>query len=272
MVRYLRRRAAGALIVCASAAVLAACGSSSTPSSPKGTSAAALAMYYDHLAGVLLDSAGNDTLTAQAIGIFNGVIADGFVPSRVMVTVNGVSQLWYGDAATFVDSAQTDSAQVVALWSDTAATTVVLAAYEANPQGFGPNVLTAVNAIVRGGDVVVANVDPTNTNPADAADTGSSVFGVTAGSCNLTSITNVFGPIPTYNPSTFSCQAGSGHFDFSVYFPGGDPTVSNTIDSVSVGISTIIAVRLQGLTEAGSSPPFQRIPHGHALGLLRRRL
>jgi len=256
MLRRSRRSAVAVLL--AGAALTAACSSSnkSSPTGPKGPTAAELAAYYDALAGQLLDSAGNDTLVAQGIGIFNGIIADGFVPSRVSVTINGVDSMWYGNAATFVDSAAEDSEQVVALWSDTLATTIVIAEYQFN-------VLTSVQAVVRGGDLVTATTTP--------SDTGSSVFGLTNGVCSLTSITNVNVDIPTYDPTNFSCQSASGLADFSVGFPGGDGTPSGTIQSASLAYSPIIAVRLQGLAEA-TGVPFSRVPRiAHRLGALRRR-
>jgi hypothetical protein len=212
-----------------------------------------LAAYYDKLAGSALDSGGNAALTGQGIGIFNGVIADGFVPSRVTVTVNDTNRLWYGVAATFVDSAATDSVQVVALWSDTAASTIVLA-------GYAQNVLTEAQAIVRGGDV--------NTIVADSVDSGSTVLGLTDNVCKLTTITNVYPSVPTYDPGSFNCQAGSGHFDFAVTLPSGDQTATGAIQSITVATSTIISVRLQGLSEGVFT---QRVPRGRILGLMHRR-
>jgi hypothetical protein len=252
------RQSAIALLITGTAIASAACGSSSksSPTAPKGPSAAALAAYYDALAGQLLDSAGNDTLVAQGIGIFNGIIADGVTPSRVSVTINGVDSLWYGNAATFVDSAAEDSEQVVALWSDTLATTIIIAEYQFNE-------LSSVQAVVRGGDLVTATTT--------ASDTGSSVFGLTNGVCSLTSITNANVDIPTYDPVDYTCQSASGLADFSVGFPSGDATASGAIQSASLAYSPIIAVRLQGVTET-TGVPFARVPRlVHRLGQLRRR-
>jgi hypothetical protein len=227
----------------------AAC-SSSNPASPKSPSTAALAAYYDNLATALTDSGGNDTLNAQFIAVFNGVIADGFAPSRVSVSLNGATALWYTNAATFVDSAATDSMQFVSLWSDTLATTVVIAQYE-------DNFLINLFAVTRGGDVA--------TVVADAADSGSSIFGLIDRNCAITSITNVFPQIPTFADTTqVTCQAGSGHYDFAVNFPSGDPTPTGALQSLSADVTTTLAVRLQSLQES-TSIPYARIPRAHLL-------
>jgi hypothetical protein len=235
-------------LVVATLVVAVAC-SSSSPASPKSPSTAALATYYDNLASALTDSGGADTLVAQSIAVFNGVIADGFLPSRVSVLVNGDTALWYTNAATFVDSDETDSMQFVSLWSDTLATTVVLAQYQDNS-------LINVTAVTRGGgDQATAN-----------ADSGSNVFGLIDRTCTLTSITNVFPAIPTFADTTLvTCQAGSGHYDFAATFPSGDPTPTGALQSISAATTTTLAVRLQGLAESATIP-YQRVPRAHLLG------
>jgi hypothetical protein len=234
-----------ALVAAAFATALAAaCSSSSTPSSPKGPSSAALAAYYDQLATTLLDSGGADTLVAQGITAFNGVIADGMLPSRVSVTVNGsTTALWYTNAATFVDLDQTDSMQFVMLWSDTLASTIVIAQYE-------DNVLENVTVVARGGGDLAAA----------ATDSGSSVFGLIDRTCSLTAITNVNAAIPTFADTTVvTCQPGSGHYDFVATFPTGDATPTGAVQSITAGLTTTLAVRLQGILETAPIP-FQRVP------------
>jgi hypothetical protein len=253
MIRHRHRRAVGAVITSVCVVVLAACSSSSTPSSPKGPTAPALAMYYDQLAGSLTDSDANAEIVAQGVEIFNGVIADGFVPQRAAVIVNGNPSVWYADAATFVDDSSSDSIQVVAMWSDTTADTIVI--------GFYQNNLSLLQAIVRGGDLVTAIQADSGAD----ADTGSVVLGLTNGNCNLTAITNVYPSFPTYDPTSFGCQAGSGHFDFVGSFPPGDTTASGGLQTVIGGLSKVIAARLQALTDSSGSPPLLRVPRGHVL-------
>jgi len=213
--------------------MLAACGSDS--SGPKTPTAAQDASYYDKLATALLVAGtSRDTAKALFVEVLNGVNADGVAPTRVTVTYNGASATWFANFGNLVDSAKTDSTQVIALWSDVNVDQVVLAAFKISQP-------VIAEAIATGGEV---NFDSTYTL--------SNAFGTASGACSFTSIVNIFTGVPTYDPAQSTCLRESTTASITVAFPH-DTTPTGAIRTLSLSSKTIAGVRLQ-FTSAAAFP------------------
>jgi hypothetical protein len=231
-----------AVLVAASAAgtlLLGACGSDST--SPNSTPAAQAANHYNSLAASVFPSAttGGDSLRAEvAVGIA-GVAADGTVPQTVHLTFNGTGRTWLGAMSAIVDSAGTDSAEILAVWSDPSIDTLVITEFE------GGLPFDAV-AAVAGGDL------NSEFEPSDFAFS----FAAPSGSCQFTSITltNTGEFIwPTYDPSQSTCLQQTSTDQFTYTFAGTDTSASNVFSTVVFPSQTVTGTRLAFTTTAIAS-------------------
>src|SRR5581483_5629837 len=232
-------------IAAAGALLVAACGSSST--SPKGQSAAQVAAYYDALVGThLAAGTATDTLDAEIISILNGPIAYGQLPARIAVSASGASQSWYGNAIVLIDSAATDSAVAVFLWSDTAVSSFILAEAESDSL---PH-LGLVQFIANSG--AFANRDTT---------TVSVTPGVKSGSCATNiAITYPSAILPTYDPANLTCTPATvtiaGHLHFEA-----EAGIASQFQDIDLASTALSAVRLQAMHGAVFSR-VRGLPHG----------
>jgi len=234
-----RRQAVLAVLTAGAAAVmLAGCGSDS--SGPKGPTAAQDAAHYDSLA-TALNAAGTSSAVFEAEGveIFNGVIADGQKPSSVNVTYNGASATWFGNVANLVDSAGTDSVQVISLWSSTNVAEYVLVE-------FGNTQPDLSQAIATGGDIVD-----------DSLMTGTGSFATPSGTCSFTAIVNVYATFPTYDPTQSTCTPESATGTMAITFQA-DTTATGAVHTLSFSSQTVSGVRMQFTSTAAF--PLSRVP------------
>lgn len=227
-------------IAAASAVLLAACGSSST--SPKGETAAQVSAYYDALAGTHL-AAGTaaDTIDAEFIGLFNGPIAYGQLPTQIAVSASGTSATWYADAVLYTDSAQTDSARFIFLWAD-----------------------TTVSAFMLGeADTALENADFYTASGASAGADSSTVTLTGAsksGSCANNPITHTYSVLPTYDPADLTCTPATITLGGHLHFQAANGIASQFQD-IDLASTTIAAVRLQSL-HGSAFERVRKMPHG----------
>jgi hypothetical protein len=174
----------------------------------------------------------SDTEASTNIALFNGVIADGILPSSVQVTVGGTQQTWYATFANWVDSTATfqDSLQILLFWSNTQAS------------GFVGMVLNNTQAqndvgiIERGGDYLRDSV---------AVDTG--VFSQASGACSFTTISDsavYFLGLQTFGRTGYSCSPATAIVSGTILAYQGDTTASAVLQSFVFGTQTIRGVRL----------------------------
>jgi hypothetical protein len=218
------------LVLAAATVAMSACSSDST--GPKGLTDAQLAAHYDSLA-VALMAGGTlpDSDMSEDVALFNGIIADGQSPSTITVTVGGQQQQWYGNFVNFVDSAGTDSLEIVDMWKDLQADAFVGLILE-DAQGSN----NAPGVIALGGDYLT-----------DSVDTYTASFSEASGTCAFTPITDVttaFG-LPTYGATGFTCNPSTASIQGTLISGQGDATASAAYDSFAFGTQTIKGVRLQ---------------------------
>lgn len=218
-----------AATACCSVAV-AACGSSGStgPSNPEAT---VLAKAYDSLVTALLANGNaSDSARATQVEIFNGIIANGAVPTSINLMVGGDSVVWQANSVNIVKSDLTDSLQALALWSGTSASAVQIAFFD-------KGVLLNAQVIAAGGDVLQDSVG--------ALAVGSIV--TDTGSCAFTSITNLNQSYLTYAPSEAACNPATAVFGGSVTYPH-DATPTGAIGTIVVPPTIVTGVRLQDTT------------------------
>jgi hypothetical protein len=230
-------------IAATTAMFLAACGSST---SPKGQSPAQLAAYYDALAGThLAAGTGADSIDAEFISILDGPIAYGQLPTKITVSASGVARTWYGNAALFVDSAQTDSTLFISLWADTTVSSFMLA--EARKTS-----LPDLAAAVFYSSGVGVGADSSTVTVAAAVKSSSCATNV--------AITHVDPSAPTYDPANTTCTPArvtvGGHLHFRAQ--NGIAAQYQDIDLTSTAIS---AVRLQA-THGATFARVRALPSG----------
>jgi hypothetical protein len=234
---------AGFIATAAALVTLSACGSDSS-SNPKPLTAAQLAAHYDSLA-LALDANGNhnDSVFSPNVALFNGIIADGVVPSSVQVTVGGTQQTWFGNSANWVDTVSMDSVQAVLLWSNTRADAFVGMIF-IDTQG----ATNAFGVAARGGDFL-----------ADSTGTFTGTWNAPSGACSLTSITDVplfLGALTTYSQS-YGCSLQTATVSGTLISRQGDPTASAALQSITFTSQTIKGVRL-----VVPDGPAQHVPGG----------
>jgi hypothetical protein len=212
---------------------LSACGSDSA-SSPKPLTAAQLAAHYDSLALALASGpTQSDSALSPDVALFNGVIADGILPSSIQVTVGGAQQTWFGNFANWVDStsAGDDSLQVLLLWSNTQVSAFVGMILEDTHD------VHDVGVIARGGDFLSDSI---------TTDTGS--FSVASGACSFATISDtatfIFG-FQTYGPTGYTCSPATAVVSGTIVAHQGDTTASAALQSITFATQTITGVRLQ---------------------------
>jgi hypothetical protein len=217
----------GSVVAASTALLLTACGNST---SPKGESPAQVAAYYDALAGTdLAAGTGPDSLDAEFIGVLEGPIAYGQLPTKINITAGG-ALTWYANAAIFVDSGQTDSVTLVSLWADTVVSSFIFSEAEKTTLP----ALEAAEFYNAAGDGSIAD-----------SSTVTVAWAVKSGSCatNIT-ITHVYAAFPTYDPANTTCTPAivtvGGHLHFEA--ASGIAAQFEDIDLTSTAVS---AVRLQ---------------------------
>jgi hypothetical protein len=225
-----RRAGLAALTVGTAAVTLAGCGSSSGPKAP---TAAQDAAHYDSLASAL-NAVGTrrDTTRAQTVEILNGVIANGQKPGSVTVTLNGSTTTWLGNFANLVDSAGTDSLQVISLWSDTHVDDYVFVAF------------------INGQPDLVEDIVMTGDLNSDSVGTLSGAFATASGTCSLTTITNVYPTVNTYGKGQSTCERESATGTASITFHS-DTTATGGIQTLAFTSQTVPGVRLKFTGSAG---------------------
>jgi len=235
--------AVGSVVAATAALVLAACGSST---SPKGQSPAQVAAYYDALAGTHL-AAGTraDSLDADFIGIIEGPIAYGQLPTKIGVSA-GTAQTWYANAAIFVDSAQTDSLTFISLWADTTVSSFI---FSEAVKSTLPNLAAANLYTVSGAQ-----------SAADSS-TVTIATGVKSSSCATNiAITHVYTSFPTYDPANATCTPASltigGHLHFQA-----DTGITAQLQDIDVTTTTVTAVRLVA-THGATFARVRSLPRG----------
>jgi hypothetical protein len=235
--------AVGSVVAATAALVLAACGSST---SPKGQSPAQLAAYYDALAGTHL-AAGTraDSLDADFIGIIDGPIAYGQLPTKISVSA-GSAQTWYANAAIFVDSAQTDSLTFISLWADTAVSSFIFS--EAVKSSL-PNLASATFYTASG---LLSSADSSTVTVATD---------VKASSCATNiAITHVYANFPTYDPANATCTPATvtigGHLHFQVV-----SGIAAQFQDIDLATTTVSAVRLMA-THGTTFARVRSLPRG----------
>lgn len=226
-----RRRASLILVTTGCCAVaVAACGSSAS-TGPTNPAATILAKHYDSLATTLLASGtGSDSARATQVEIFNGIIANGALPTTVTLTVGGSSATWQANSVNIVNKDLTDSLQALALWSDANASNVQVAFFD-------KGVLLFAQAIAAGGDLSQDSVG--------ALAAGSIV--ADTGSCAFTSITNTDPFYLTYAPTEAACNPAQAVFGGTVVYPH-DTTATGAIGAIVLPATTVIGVRLYDST------------------------
>jgi hypothetical protein len=233
----------GGLVAAITTLLLAACGNST---SPQGQSPAQVAAYYDALAGTdLAAGTAADSLDAEFIGVIEGPIAYGQLPTKININAGG-AQTWYADAAIFVDSAHTDSVTLIALWADTTVSSFIFSEAEENtlPDLGAAEFFTAAGA---GSNADSSTVTVTQ--------------GVKSSSCatNIT-VTHVYAAFPTYDPANTTCTPASvtigGHLHFQA--ASGIGAQYQDIDLTSTAVS---AVRLQA-THGSTFARVHSLPRG----------
>jgi hypothetical protein len=226
------------LTVGTAVALLAGCGSDSS-SGPKALTAAQDAAHYDSLSGALLAAGtSRDSLKAEETEIIAGVIADGPKPSSVTVTLNGSSASWLGSFANLVDSALTDSVQVVFLWSNT------------NVDNF---LFVSV-----GSDNFVQDAATNGDLNFDSLATTSGSVAVPSGTCQFTNIVHVYNPVPTYDPAQSTCTPQSATGTGTITFRH-DTTATGAIQTVDFSSQTVAGVRLQFTASAPFASAVNRV-------------
>jgi hypothetical protein len=250
---FLARRHTILTLVAAGAATLLLAGCGSDSSGPKASAASKDAAHYDSIAGAVI---GSNADQGAAIEVFNGVIADGTVPTNASVTLNGSSTTWFADYVNLVDSAQADSQQVITLWSSTNADSIILFFF-----------LDAQIGVVQ-----TIALDGGLDNYDAGASTVSGTFGAPSGSCSFTTIQNVYGHYPTYDPAQSTCQRESASGTASVTM-GTSGTVTDSIHTFAFTSQTVNGVRLQFTSAAAFSSAVAKIlaasagaPTAHLLG------
>jgi hypothetical protein len=223
-----RLRATLVGVIGATAAIVAAACSSSTTSGPPVT-IGELALHYDQLAGnYLAGNAGSDPAIGQAIEVLNGPMADGVFPNPAQVIGSNISKGWFGNSANLVDSAGTDSVQIVSLWFGGTATAVLQLIYH-NAQ------FSAAFVTDSGGNTLQDSV---------GAATGS--FTPTTGTCTFTTITHISTQFPTFAPTTSACTtAGATFAADSLKFPTSDSSNTRSLNNLRILSQHVGGVRLQ---------------------------
>jgi hypothetical protein len=210
--------------------LLAAC-SSDNSSGPKLSAAAQAANHYDSLSINVLAAATTegDSLRAELAAGIAGVSADGTAPQSVNVTVNGTNTTWLGTFTAYVDSAGTDSAEILAAWSDPNVDTLVITIL-----GNGDPETAA--AAVAGGDI---NGDFEASNYAFSFSGGS-------GTCQLYTIQLNAQAFfwPTYDPSQSTCLPETSNDQYTYTFDGTDTSSSNALSTFVYPLQTVTGTRL----------------------------
>ena len=214
---------------------LAACGSDSS-SAPKPLTAAQLAAHYDSLARTVgSEPTPFDTTFGKDIAVFNGIIADGQLPSSIQLLINGTPHTWFANFANVIAADGTDSVQLLLFWPSTGAGSFVALGVK--------NATTAERAAVatQGGDFLT-----------DSADTFTGSFAVASGACTLEPITDTatvaaftqFGPFTTYAGNGETCQPATATITATMNAKQTDTTVTADLQSLAVTQQTVSGVRL----------------------------
>jgi hypothetical protein len=249
-VTILRLRSALVAATVAAAAIAVAACSTSDNTGPNVT-VGQIAQHYDMRAGqLLLGSDPSDTGIAHAIEVFNGAVAAGQEPTSA--TVNSFSPRgWLGNVINLVDSAQTDSVQIVSLW--------LTGNIVATIQSFFVNGQFATATVIDSGDAVLQDSVGTMTasftqNPATT--------------CTFTPITNTSSTFPTFDPQGSTCSGASTQFSGILLFTKSDSEYINLgLDSINFGSQRLNGVRLQ-FTSSAAFPSAV----AHALGTTHLRV
>jgi hypothetical protein len=222
-----------ALVLAAATVAMSACSSDSS-SGPAPLTAAQLAAHYDSLASALdTSSTTGDQDMGNDVALFNGVIADGILPTKISVTVGGQQQTWYGTFVNWIFSGATDSAQVGLLWKDTQGDAFVGFVFEDAAELSGD-----VGILALGGSYLT-----------DSAWTYTGTFTEGSGACSYTPITNVpsfeFGVTTYGNTSSItSCTPATASLAGTFYSESGNTTASAALQSFTFNQQTINGVRL----------------------------
>ena len=240
------RKASATLVATTALLTLAACSSDSS-SGPKPLTAAQLATHYDSLARALSSGPTQfDSSYGKDIAFFNGVIADGQLPSSVQLTVGGATQTWFGVFANFVEN--TDSIQFVIFWPNTQVSSFVGLIVEG---GTIPTGAPGVGS--QAGDFL-----------SDSINTFNGTFAVAPGTCNLSAIADtsfLFGPFSTYAVAGETCTPATAVVTGSVISHQGDTTATAALQSLSFNQQTVNGVRL----EVPILPPQHVVPRLRSL-------
>jgi hypothetical protein len=208
-------------------AAIAACSSSSTTGTT--ITVGQIAQHYDAVAGQLLAAGGpSDMAIGQAIELFNGAVAAGQMPSSA--TVNSTSPRgWLGNVVNLVDSARTDSVQIISIWFTGNITATIQSFY--------------VNGHFSSGTVIDSGLPPL---PDSASNLTMSVSQTSVDTCAFTAITNTSSILPTYDPTGSTCSPAV--VTFSGFMQGSKADTNYILvglDSVSFFNQHVNGVRLQ---------------------------
>jgi hypothetical protein len=238
-----RLRTARVVVGSIAVAVAAAACSSGGPTGTTVTTAD-IAKHYDVLAGAYLaDQNPNVQAIGQAISLFNGAVAAGQSPSPSNVNAL-VSRGWLGNVVDLVDSAQTDSIQIVSLW-------------------FTGNITAVIQSFFHNGTFVTALATDSGGSIL-STDTSNMIVSVspTAGTCVFTTITNTSTVFPTFAPSTSACEFAGATFSGILHLGHDTTSASAPLDSVVLSPQHVLGVRLHFNTAADFQLGAQ-----HVLGL-----
>jgi len=236
--------------VVAAATAVGACGSSSISGGGGTPTIAQITAIYDALADSLLGDTGKTAITrGNVVTVFNGVIADSVFPVVTGVTTGNLQRGWFGNFANFVDSAGTDSVQVVTFWFGTQVQAYALYLYH--------------NAVfVDSSGVAALAGDTAVTDSAHSIQT--TLFSTRSGTCQFTAISPVSTEFPTYDPENTTCTPASALLNGFIYFFASDTLNPTSFKPVTLPAAPISGVRLQFTTGAG-------YPFSGPLGSIRAR-
>jgi hypothetical protein len=214
------------VIGAAAAIVAAACGSSN--SSGPNITIGDIARHYDQLAGAYLAGAGTDPNIGRTIEVFNGAVAAGVSPGSAQVSGGPLTKAWLGNVVDLVDSAATDSVQVVSFW-------------------FSGNINAVLQLIYHKGQFDTAFVTDSGGNTLQdsvAAVTGA--FTAATGTCTFTTITNISTQYPSFDPSGSTCTlVGVDVRADSILFPKSDQSTTSLFNRLLLPSQHLTGVRLQ---------------------------